>query len=129
MVTKREKNRSRDVTNGFDIFNLDRHSGSDARVFTIKYFSIHVSYDNLEKTVSQMKEATVLQICICLSVCLSIYQSSYLSIPAAPTLEHRASVKRFVSPHFLNLGQSLGLPGMGISPSQGRYLHRTTQTE
>jgi hypothetical protein len=44
-------------------------------------------------------------------------------------LEHRASVKRFVSLPFLNFGQSVGLLGLGISPSQGRYLHRTTQTE
>jgi hypothetical protein len=37
-------------------------------------------------------------------------------------LEHRASVKRFVSLQFLNLRQSVGLLGRGISPSQGRYL-------
>jgi hypothetical protein len=30
---------------------------------------------------------------------------------------------------FLILGQSVGLPGWGVSPSQGRYLHRTTQTQ
>jgi hypothetical protein len=45
------------------------------------------------------------------------------------TLEHRASVKRFVSLSFLILGRSVGLLGRGISPSQGRYLHRTTQTQ
>jgi hypothetical protein len=39
-------------------------------------------------------------------------------------LEHRASVKRFVSLQFLNLGQSVGLLGRGISPSQGRFLHK-----
>jgi hypothetical protein len=44
-------------------------------------------------------------------------------------LEHRASVKSFVSFQFLNLRQSLGLSGREISPSQGRYLHRTTQTQ
>jgi hypothetical protein len=43
-------------------------------------------------------------------------------------LKHRACVKRFVSLQFLNLRQSLGFLGRGISPSQGRYLHRTTQT-
>jgi hypothetical protein len=42
-------------------------------------------------------------------------------------LEHRASVKRFVSLQFH--GQSVGLLGQGISPSQGRYLYRTTQTQ
>jgi hypothetical protein len=40
-------------------------------------------------------------------------------------LEHRASVKRFVSLQFLNLRHSLGLLGRVISPSQGRYLTQT----
>jgi hypothetical protein len=40
-------------------------------------------------------------------------------------LEHRASVKRFVSLQFLNLRQSIGLLTRGISPSQGRYLTQT----
>jgi hypothetical protein len=40
-------------------------------------------------------------------------------------LEHRASVKRFVSLQFLNLRQSAGLLGRVISPSQGRYLAQT----
>jgi hypothetical protein len=37
-------------------------------------------------------------------------------------LEHRASVKRFVSPQFLNVGHLVALRGRVISPSQGRYL-------
>jgi hypothetical protein len=44
-------------------------------------------------------------------------------------LEHRASVKRFVSLQFLNLRQSVGFLGRWISPSQGRCLHMTTQTQ
>jgi hypothetical protein len=56
-------------------------------------------------------------------ICLSIY------IPVIPSLEHRASVKRFISLHFLNPRQSGGLLGRGISPSQGSYLHRTTRTQ
>jgi hypothetical protein len=40
-------------------------------------------------------------------------------------LEHRASVKRFVSLQFLNLRESVGLLGQGISPSQGSYLTQT----
>jgi hypothetical protein len=40
-------------------------------------------------------------------------------------LEHRASVKRFVSLQFLNLRQSVGLLGLGIGLSQGRYLTQT----
>jgi hypothetical protein len=43
--------------------------------------------------------------------------------------EYRAYVKRFVSLQFLNLKQSVGLLGRGISPSQGRYLHTNTQTD
>jgi hypothetical protein len=38
-------------------------------------------------------------------------------------LEHRAFEKRFVSLQFLNLRQSVGLPGRGISSSQGLYLN------
>jgi hypothetical protein len=44
-------------------------------------------------------------------------------------LEHRTSVKRFVSFQFLNPTQSVGLLGRWISPSQGCYLRRTTQTQ
>jgi hypothetical protein len=40
--------------------------------------------------------------------------------PVAPTLVHRASVKRFVSLQFLNLKESVVLLGRVISPSQGR---------
>jgi hypothetical protein len=40
-------------------------------------------------------------------------------------LEHRASVKRFVSLQFLNLKHSVGLLGRVISPSQGLYLTQT----
>jgi hypothetical protein len=44
--------------------------------------------------------------------------------------EHTASVKEFVSLQFLKLRQSVGLrPRMGISPTQGRYLHRIKNTE
>jgi hypothetical protein len=42
-------------------------------------------------------------------------------------LKHRASEKRFVSLQFLR--QSVVLLERGISPTQGRYLHRTTQTQ
>jgi hypothetical protein len=52
------------------------------------------------------------------------------SLPPSPPLttccshlEHRASVKLFVSLQFLNLTQTVGLLGRGISPSQGSYLH------
>jgi hypothetical protein len=48
-----------------------------------------------------------------------------LFIPVAPTLEHRASVKHFVSLQFLNLRHSVGLLGRVISPSQGYYLTPT----
>jgi hypothetical protein len=53
-----------------------------------------------------------------------ILSDIYLSIYSCCShFEHRASVKRFVSLQFLNLRQSVGLLGRGISPSQGRYLH------
>jgi hypothetical protein len=40
-------------------------------------------------------------------------------------LKHGASVKRLVSLKFLNLRQSVGLLGRGISPSQGHYVTQT----
>jgi hypothetical protein len=40
-------------------------------------------------------------------------------------LEPRASVKRFVWLHFLNLKPSVGTLGRGISPFQSRYLTQT----
>jgi hypothetical protein len=51
-----------------------------------------------------------------------LISSSSSSSSCFSHLEHRASVKRFVSLQFLNLIQSVGLFGRGISPSQGRYL-------
>jgi hypothetical protein len=47
--------------------------------------------------------------------------------PCCSHLEHRASVKRFVSLQFLNLRQSVGHLGRGISPSQGLYLYTNTE--
>jgi hypothetical protein len=44
--------------------------------------------------------------------------------PIAPTLENGATENTFFHFIFLILGQSIGLFGQGISPSQGRYLHR-----
>jgi hypothetical protein len=59
--------------------------------------------------------------------CILIYDLSIRSW--CSHLERRASVKRFVSLQFLNHRQSIGLLGRGISPTQSRYLHRTTQTQ
>jgi hypothetical protein len=44
-------------------------------------------------------------------------------------LEHRISVKRFVSLQFLILRHSIGLIGRVISLSQGRYLTQTEWTQ
>jgi hypothetical protein len=44
-------------------------------------------------------------------------------------LEHRASVKRFASLQFLILRHSVGLIGRVNSPSQGRYLTQTQNTQ
>jgi hypothetical protein len=49
---------------------------------------------------------------------ISSSPSSSSYIPVAPTLEHTAFVKRFVSRQFLNLRQSVGLFGRVTSPSQ-----------
>jgi hypothetical protein len=65
-------------------------------------------------------------LCICLSCPVhSFIPFIFLLLP----LEYRASVKHFVSCQFLNLiDKSVGLLGWVITPSQGCYLHRTTQT-
>jgi hypothetical protein len=65
---------------------------------------------------------TLLHMEINLSWTLSLF-------PVAPTLEHRAYVKRFVSLQCLNPKTIGWAPWTGISPSQGRYLHKTTQTQ
>jgi hypothetical protein len=58
------------------------------------------------------------------------YLSIYLSIySCCSLLQHRASVKLFVSLQFLNVMKSIGLLGRVINPTQGCYLHRTTQTQ
>jgi hypothetical protein len=46
----------------------------------------------------------------------------YFFYSRSSQLEHRATVKRFASLQFLNLRQSVGLPGLEIRHSQGRYL-------
>jgi hypothetical protein len=60
-------------------------------------------------------------------VFLSSSSSSSYQYSCCSHLEHTASVKRFVSLQFPNLRQSVGHFGLKISPSQGRYLTRTTQ--
>jgi hypothetical protein len=61
---------------------------------------------------------------------LSLYLSIYLSIYFYGShLEYRVSLKHFVSLQFLNLRQTVGLLGRGISLTQGRYLRRTTPTQ
>jgi hypothetical protein len=52
-----------------------------------------------------------------MEVLLSAFIKIYLSIPVYAHLEHRASVKLFVSLQFLNLRQSVGPLGRGISPT------------
>jgi hypothetical protein len=49
--------------------------------------------------------------------------------PVVPTLEHNVFVKRVVSLEFPHRKTVIGLLGREMSPSQGRYLHRTTQTQ
>jgi hypothetical protein len=55
----------------------------------------------------------------------NIFSLSLSLFPVAPTLEHRASVELFVSLHFLNPKTVGRIPWT----SQGRYLHKTTQTQ
>jgi hypothetical protein len=71
---------------------------------------------------------------VCPSIYISIYSFIYLLIHSfvhscSSHLEHGVSVKRFISLQFLNFKQTVGLLGRGISPTQGRYLHRTSQTQ
>jgi hypothetical protein len=51
--------------------------------------------------------------------------SGWLVYSCCSHLEHRASVKRFVSLQFLNVRHSVRLLGRVISPSQGHYLTQT----
>jgi hypothetical protein len=53
---------------------------------------------------------------------LSIYLPIYLFFSCSH-LEHKTSVKRFVSLQSLNLRQTVEFLGRVISPSQSRYLH------
>jgi hypothetical protein len=76
---------------------------------------------------------TVKSLPVVLQIATSVpYTHSLSSIyvySCCSNVKHGASVKRFVSLQFLNIRQSVGLLGLLISPSQGRYLHRTTQTQ
>jgi hypothetical protein len=96
---------------GYGKFSILVLYKGDGPLIYVIYLSIYVS----------------IYLSVCLSVCLSV--SIYLSISCCSHLEHTASVKRFVSPQFLNLRQSVGPLGGGISPTQGRYLQKITQTQ
>jgi hypothetical protein len=52
-------------------------------------------------------------------------QGIYFFFSFCSHLEHRATMKRFVSLQFLNVRQSVSLLGRGISPSQGPFLTQT----
>jgi hypothetical protein len=54
---------------------------------------------------------------------LYLWSISVSLFPVVPTLEHGASLKRFVSLQFLN-PKTVGLLGRGISPSQDRYIYK-----
>jgi hypothetical protein len=65
------------------------------------------------------------------SISLSIYLSIYLSIHLPTYLwlySLLLDLGRFFS-FVIFFTQTVGLLGRGISPSQGRYLHTTTQTQ
>jgi hypothetical protein len=51
-------------------------------------------------------------------------ECSSLLFPFTPTMEHRASVKRFVWLQFLNAKTIGRNPWTGISQSQGHYLYK-----
>jgi hypothetical protein len=74
---------------------------------------------------SKLQTKSVQNIYLLVSISLSVYLSIY---PCCSHLEKRASVKHFVSLQFLNLRQSVRFLGRVISLTQGRYLHRATQT-
>jgi hypothetical protein len=58
-------------------------------------------------------------------LCMALSCRLFFFYPYCSYLAHRAFVKRFVSLQFLNLNrQSVELTGLGISPSQNRYLHK-----
>jgi hypothetical protein len=59
----------------------------------------------------------------CMSLCI-VRKCMY---SCCSHLEHTASVKRFVSLQFVNVRQSVGLLGRGMSPSQGRHPHTNTE--
>jgi hypothetical protein len=60
---------------------------------------------------------------ICLSVCLYVSLSIYISVCLSLCLSIYSPCGPRPLFQFLNLRQSVGLLGRGISPSQGRYLN------
>jgi hypothetical protein len=59
------------------------------------------------------------------SISLTLCRCLSLSVSCCSHLKHRTSMKRFAALQFLNR-KIVGLFGLGINPSQGRYLHRAT---
>jgi hypothetical protein len=56
-------------------------------------------------------------------------QHSFIHIPVVPTWSIRHLWNASFHFNFLIFRQTIGLLGRGINPTQGRYLHRTTQTQ
>jgi hypothetical protein len=93
----------------------------------------HISEDrNLHSHVREnlktnSKYWTLYKIKLLITGCLKMQYTLviWLVYSCCSHLEHRTSVKHFISLQFLNLRHSVGLLGRVISPSQGRYLTQT----
>jgi hypothetical protein len=92
--------------------HLSLHSSRKSRPITqgnsTKYFEPSPRYEEIYWLISKLQNTVFF-----FSSCCS-------------HLEHRASLKCFVSLQFLNVRQSVGLLGRETSPSQGRYLTQTS---
>jgi hypothetical protein len=95
-----------EISNYFELTAYTRAYMSRGILYILKYHNINIIFliQSVKKRVTDSNGVSMYSCC--------------------SQLEHRASVKRFVSLQFLNLRQTVGLLRRGICPTQGRYLHK-----
>jgi hypothetical protein len=102
---------------------------NNIRIYVSLYFERNEIFYRLTRSLCTVAKINSLGVWIDRSSCRRKQRIvGRLVYSCCSNLEHRSSVKRFVSLQFLNLRHSVELLRRVISPSQGRYVTKTIST-